>query len=541
MRPEAQENEGGSAMRHDNPTWKLVKRACLRSILGIALLLTGTVGRADDFKDHFDKAIGFYKQKKNAEALDEFEQARKIRQADPLILNWIGFIYLQDQKYPEALDPLEKAVKVKPNFAEAHLNLGNVYDGLKRYPDAIREFEAVARLQASTTDPAKVADPYFNMGSVYVKMGRLPDALAAYQRAATLNPRDAYIQDGLNIAQQEAGNYDAAVKAGDKATKLMPENANFWLNLALADMGQAHTAQASGTPASRAAADTAFGNARMALDHAAKLSPSDYQIRETWGSLLYEMGRDADAVSQFKKAGQIDPKQYSPFHNMGLAYTRMGKNNEAVTVFKQALEIKADDRDALHGLGLAYYKLGNYEEAAKTFKKATDLDPGDLVAWANLSYSLHSKGDEEGEVAALEEAIKHGGNSPRLAPIRRALAGYFYKKGDAESLKRANEEYTLSLKVAPNDPETLNGLALIALKQRKPDEAIKYLKQATGARPSFADAYNNLGVAYEAKSMREQAIASYKKALQIDPNNELARKNLDRYEKGSKSGKQGAL
>src|SRR5579871_1158431 len=183
-------------MLHKKPSQKLLKRACLIAALGAAVLLPGWSASADEAKDHFDKGVELYKARKDSEALKEFDLALKIRPGDPTILNWIGFINLQDRNYKEAQEPLEKVVKLRPNSAEAHLNLGNVYDGLKQYPEAIREFETVARLQQSSSDPSKAADPYYNMGSVYYKMHRLPESVAAYQRAAALNPKDAYIQDG---------------------------------------------------------------------------------------------------------------------------------------------------------------------------------------------------------------------------------------------------------------------------------------------------------------------------------------------------------
>jgi Flp pilus assembly protein TadD len=79
-------------------------------------------------------------------------------------------------------------------------------------------------------------------------------------------------------------------------------------------------------------------------------------------------------------------------------------------------------------------------------------------------------------------------------------------------------------------PEALNGLGLIALHSNNLDEALRRFRQATTAKPNFADAFNNLGVAYKQKGDKAQARLNYNRALQIDPGNKLAKENLENLE-----------
>jgi tetratricopeptide (TPR) repeat protein len=216
---------------------------------------------------------------------------------------------------------------------------------------------------------------------------------------------------------------------------------------------------------------------------------------------------------------------------MGVSYSRTGQQTKAIDAFHKALEIKPDDRAALHGLALAQSKSNQFDEAAKSYMHLTELTPDDLTAWINLAYCLRSKGDKEGEISALQEALKHGGDPVKTAMVRRALGSYYYKKGDDESLKQAQDEFEQSLKDAPDNPEALNGLGLLMSKQKKYDDAIRYFKQAVAVRPTFDDAYNNLGVVYESKKDLPDAKLMYHKALQINPKNALAQKNLDRFDK----------
>lgn len=488
--------------------------------------------RADETKDHFDRGVSLYKERKNEAALQEFNAARQAYIAahkdgpeDANILFWIGFIDLQMQNYKDAVDPLEQAIQINPKSPEAHLNLGNVYDGLKRYDDAVREFKKVIELQPTNAPAAKQADPWYNLGSVYYKQRKWPEAIAAYQKSAALNPKDPYVMDGLGYVLLETGDTRGAIAAYEKATRLQSDNASFQFNLGLAWLAQAKKA------VTKAAADNARTSALVPLSRAVELAPTNVQNHETYGETLYDLGRDQEALIQFDKAAQLDPKQYTPVYNMGVSYSRTGQQAKAIDAFHKALEIKPDDRDALHGLALSQSKSNQFDEATVTYKHITELTPDDLTAWINLAYCLRSKGDKEAEVNALEEALKHGNDPAKTAMVRRALASYYYKKGDEESLKRAQDEFEHSLKDAPDNPEALNGLGLLMSKQKKYDDALRYFKQAVAVRPNFDDAYNNLGVVYEAKKDLLSAKASYRKALQINPKNALAQKNIDRFDK----------
>lgn len=503
--------------------------ACVWTTMGVGL--SGPV-RADATKDHFDKAVALYKEKKLEQSLQEFTAARQAYQEahkdgpeDANILFWIGFINLQTLNYKDAVDPLEQAIQINPKSPEAHLNLGNVYDGLKRYDDAVREFKKVIELEPPTASPAKLADPWYNLGSAYYKLHKWPEAIAAYQKSASLNPKDPYIMDGLGYVLLETGDTRGAIAAYDKATKIQADNANFQFNLGLAWLAQARKAL------TKADADAARNRALTPLSRAAELAPANVLNHETYGETLYDLGRDSEAIVQFDKAAQLDPKQYMAVYNMGLAYSRSNQQSKAVEAFNKALEIKPDDRDALHGLALAQSKANQFDEAAKSYKHLTEVAPDDLTAWINLAYCLRTKGDAEGEMGALEEALKHGNDPAKTAMIRRAVASIYYKRGDDESLKRAQDEFERSLKDAPDNPEALNGLGLLMSRQKKYDDAIRYFKQAVAVRPTYDDAFNNLGVVYDAKKDIVNAKASYRKALQINPKNALAQKNLDRYDK----------
>ncbi|MBX7223967.1 MAG: FKBP-type peptidyl-prolyl cis-trans isomerase [Blastocatellia bacterium] len=70
--------------------------------------------------------------------------------------------------------------------------------------------------------------------------------------------------------------------------------------------------------------------------------------------------------------------------------------------------------------------------------------------------------------------------------------------------------------------DELNTLGYGLMSKGKFKEAIEILKLNVTAYPQSANVYDSLGEAYMRNGEKEQAIASYKKSLQLDPNNKNA-------------------
>jgi tetratricopeptide (TPR) repeat protein len=69
------------------------------------------------------------------------------------------------------------------------------------------------------------------------------------------------------------------------------------------------------------------------------------------------------------------------------------------------------------------------------------------------------------------------------------------------------------------------------LENNKTKEAIEIFKYAVSEYPESANAYDSLGEAYMKNGDRELAIESYKKCLELDPNNDNAKKMLEQLQK----------
>ena len=117
-----------------------------------------------------------------------------------------------------------------------------------------------------------------------------------------------------------------------------------------------------------------------------------------------------------------------------------------------------------------------------------------------------------------------------------------YELGSVQLRKRLYPQAAATLKQAlkrlsdePNEARALieNALGFALAAQKDYDNAIKHYKLALRAKDDYPVAINNLAFAQEKLLKYEEAIALYKKTLELEPNNLTAKKGIKKPEKRS--------
>ncbi|MFP4040157.1 MAG: tetratricopeptide repeat protein [Desulfosudaceae bacterium] len=224
------------------------------------------------------------------------------------------------------------------------------------------------------------------------------------------------------------------------------------------------------------------------------------------GKTLYESGQLEESLNYFKKAASLDPDYAEAYSNIGGVLLSLKQPREAVSHLERALAIDPDLSQALINLGIAYKKIGKPDQALQSFQKNINLSG--VKNYLHLAF-FHI-GDIYMEQDNLEEAARYFKKAVRRLPsyqeARLNLGVVLQRQGQIDP---ALKHYHQVVGQEKSTVQTLNGRAT------PPDN-----KKIT------AQALNNLGNAYIQKGRTEQALASFRQALEIKPDYREARDNL---------------
>ncbi len=162
----------------------------------------------------------------------------------------------------------------------------------------------------------------------------------------------------------------------------------------------------------------------------------------------------------------------------------------------KAVEGMEETPEVLYLKGISYYKLGDYEKSEDALTAVLEEKPDDAKASTNLARALM-----------------------KLDEYEKALP---YARQGAE---------------ADSDSGAYNVLGMVQMRLGNFDQAKAALDKAIELNPKNPWPYNNKGFMLilknreDLKSIAEEAMGYFKKAMELAPNNELFRRNMEFMEK----------
>jgi tetratricopeptide (TPR) repeat protein len=233
---------------------------------------------------------------------------------------------------------------------------------------------------------------------------------------------------------------------------------------------------------------------------------------------------------------------------------------EAVRWYRQALAMPGAAPDtrarACNGLGNVAYAQKNVREARQHYSRAIEIQPTFAAAYRNrgLTWSAEVPPDYERALADARRALELDPKfedarrdveqcvNSNAAPDTRARAcvGLGDVAAEQQQWEEAAQWYRQALDMPGAAPATRAtacvGLGYVAYAQKNVREARQHYSRAIEIQPTFAAAYRNRGLTWSAEIPPdyERALADARRALELDPKFEDARRDVERYEQALK-------
>ncbi len=287
-----------------------------------------------------------------------------------------------------------------------------------------------------------------------------------------------------------AGKVDAAIPELREGARRFPADAHIQFNLGLALVRKGRLSEAI-TPLEKAAREPALAA------EAHFLLGADY----------FENKEYAKAVTELTGLENSDHSE-RVLYMLEESNRRSGHTDAAKAAFHELMTRYPDSAWTHYLMGTAYEDQQQLEQAIEEYKLALVKDPGIPNANFAIGYIYWRQQDTENAREWLQkEAQKgcHGLANFYLGEIARA----------ERDLKTAEVRYRRALQCDPSSADAHLRLGMVLEDQKRYNEAIAQLKEATVLEPNESSAHYHLASAYSQTGRKAEARVEYNKVRQI--------------------------
>lgn len=268
-----------------------------------------------------------------------------------------------------------------------------------------------------------------------------------------------------------------------------------------------------------------YGDARWEYKEAIRLSPDRLDWRFRLAEILTVAGESSEAREQVEAILSRDPDHADALVLRAVAMARDRDPEKALRDIDRALEIEPDHARGLALRARSLEMKGDLAEAEATYRHLIEVHP---TAANHIRFALFwgSQGKVLQAVNQYRAAIEAAADLGERTRARRVLAAFHLTRGDT---KAAEEELLAARLEAPDDSALALTLARLYAAQGYGDRAEEMLQARVSQHPERVDPLLTLADFYNRSGDAAKALATTERALEVDPESEIARLQKAEY------------
>jgi tetratricopeptide (TPR) repeat protein len=345
-----------------------------------------------------------------------------------------------------------------------------------------------------TIKSPKNARGLMNYGLSRMAQGDYVEAENCFTKALTMWPHYSALHINMGVLKNATGDKETAERYFKNATEFNPGQPDSWHFYGNFLLNQKRYAEAipmleksvelaPGSLGGRQALMRAYNDAgewdklNVAAQATLDIMPGNEEARQYLEASKNKKGKIELMAEEIKKAPTAEK-----YFDLCLLYYQAGKYEKCVEAGLEAVKLKPDYADAYNNICSAYSILKQYDKAIEACNKAIAIKPDFQLAKNNLADAQNQRD----QLVKLEETVK---KDPT--------------------------------------PENYLDLSLNYYNKGLYDKSVEACKQAIKLKPNYADAYSNMGAAYNMMKQWDKGIEACTKALELQPDHKLAQGNLN--------------
>ncbi len=460
----------------------------------------------------------------------------------------------------EALDHYQAIIDLKPDYVPVVTRIAKLY---ARQGEWERLITLTLRESERLPDPKLKASRYFRIAEIYEENLNQPDRAIEYYRKV-LEVLPGYIpaikalagifnrlerwEELIDINQQEID----ITQNKDHLVYLYHLNAQIWQNR----LGKPEQAIECYKKALKANPDhmptiQALGKlyARLGMwNELIEINSLEAELvtdQKRMIALLYKNGEIAEkelqdndrALKFYQQVLSIQPDHLPALRAVGNLYLRDGRWEELIRMYRQELRISrepAQKTQLLYRIGAVFEEeLGELEAAEEYYEQILEIDPGSLMALHALERVHRRSGNQEKLIEVYSRIAEHAQDTETKLYYLFKVAEIYEELSIAPMAERT---YKRMLSIDPTHIPASRALRRLLVMDDRFEEILPLLKAELDLAKSDAERTEllaELAEIYQSIPEHEsETLEVYERILEIDPDNMLALRELERlYEK----------
>lgn len=457
----------------------------------------------------------------------------EISEKSPDDYNFIGNCLQFTKDYAGAADFYERSLELDPTQFTPRRYLAVLQEALGRYDDAEKNYKIAIQYSPEKTESI------LELGAFYLKLKKYDQAIATLNEAKNDQQTDMRVITDLGaamIAKGDTAGVDSLLLDTMQKNWDRPEILESLVPLLYSVNDVENAEKTAGRIAeifpddpeiARRYAFIVFGNDQYAraeslLTAIDKKGWADSDVYYYLGRIK-QIGEQYDsAEGYFRKALALEDSLSDAWINLALCVDQQGRYQEALSIMKDALEkIPSDSTGILFYTCVIHTRNEKYELAREGYSRLLKSNPDNIQFKFNLASSCERLGEFDEAEKYFKEILK---SDPDNALTLNYL-GYMYADRGVK-LEEAEKMIKRALEIEPDNGAYLDSYAWVLYKLGKYEKAIVAMNSALEKDQSDPILYDHQGDIYAALNEINKANDSWKKALELDPENEEIRAKI---------------
>jgi tetratricopeptide (TPR) repeat protein len=380
---------------------------------------------------------------------------------DPKLLLELLEVYESAPNPDGVISVLKRLLAKDPNSEELRFKLARTLEKIGKRDEAIKQYETLLE----HIKPEDKLTIYKSLGYLYSNANQLEKAIAIYLKAIELDKKD------VNLYYNLSGLYE---KAGDK------------------------------------------NRANQYLAEAVKLNPDDLESRLTLAENLINNGNLRDAENHLAFVLQKKPDSVKALVLMSNILEKQGDKKRLKETYEKLLLLDPNSETLIYNLGVLEYETGDYPKSTSYFDRYVKLHPQEVSPHRYL-FDIYKK-EKKDDLAFTEAKTLVSLNPKEVSPYQ----FMFEYLNSRERFKEMVGIMKTGVNHLPGTTDLHEYLILAYLKLGNEDLALQEMNEVLKLRPKDVSLLLDVARLSEKLGKDKEALAAYKRVLEISPDQEEA-------------------